>query len=189
MPVQVLRRRFTVKEYYQMAQAGILSEDDRVELIEGEIIEMAPVGRRHATSVRRVIRLFSRRVGRRAIVDIQDPIHLGEHSEPQPDAVLLRPRLDLYASGHPQPEDILLLIEVADTTASYDREIKIPLYAQAGIAEVWLVDLEGDAIEVYRQPGPEGYRQVQIVRRGEALAPEALPDLMLRAEDILGPQN
>jgi len=189
MAVQVLRRRFTVKEYYQMAQAGILHEDDRVELIEGEIIQMAPIGRPHATSVRRLVRLFSRLVGEQAVVDIQNPIHLGEHSEPQPDAVLLRPRPDLYAAAHPEPGDILLLVEVADTTASYDREIKVPLYARAGIPEVWIEDLERDVIEVHRQPSPEGYQQLRIVRRGESLSPEALPDLVLKAEDILGPQN
>jgi Uma2 family endonuclease len=136
-----------------------------------------------------VDRLFSRLLGERAIVDTQNPIHLGEHSEPQPDVVLLRPRPDLYATGHPQPGDILLLIEVADTTTAYDRGVKIPLYGGAGIEESWLVNLEADTIEVYRQSSPEGYRRVQTIRRGESLAPEAFSYLVLRAEDILGPRN
>jgi len=200
MAVQVLRRRFSTEEYHRMVQAGILHEDDRVELIEGEIVEMAPIGSYHASRVILLNRLFSQRVGERAIVGVQSPIHLGEHSEPQPDIVLLRPRPDFYANSHPSPEDILLLIEVAVTSLDYDREVKVPLYARAGIGETWLVvpsashalsevegsgqALAGESIEVYRRPGPEG-RQVRSVRRGERLAPEALPEVQLLADDIL----
>src|SRR5919106_2349460 len=116
MSVQVLRRRFTVDEYYRMAEAGILHEDDRIELIEGEIVEMSPIGSRHAACVKRLIGLFSRQVGpESATLGVQDPIHLGEYSEPQPDIALIHPRPDFYVSAHPGPADILLLIEVADT--------------------------------------------------------------------------
>ena len=186
MAVQVRRHLFTVEEYHRMAQAGILSEDDRVELIEGEIVNMTPVGSRHAAVVDRLNRILSRRIGERAIVRVQNPIRLGEHSEPQPNVTLLRPREDFYASAHPGPEDVLLLIEVAETSAEYDREVKIPLYARFGIGEVWLVDLEGKAIEVYRNPSPEGHREVQTLGRDARLSPDSFPDLELPVEQILG---
>jgi Uma2 family endonuclease len=186
MTVQVLRRRFTVDEYYLMAKVGILNEDDRVELIEGEIVEMSPIGSRHAANVKRLIDLLSPHLNRRAIIGAQDPVRLGEHSEPQPDISLLRPRADFYAGAHPGPEDVLLLIEVADTSADYDRQVKIPLYARAGIGEVWLVDLTQNQVEVYRQPGPRGYRQILMPTAEDRLAPQALPDLELSPRDILG---
>jgi Uma2 family endonuclease len=184
--VQIPRRRFTVDEYYRMAAAGILHEDDRVELIEGEIVEMPPIGISHASSVDRLNQLLAERVVRRAIIRVQSPIHLGERSEPQPDVSLLRPRRDFYAGGHPGPADVLLLIEVADTSADYDRQVKAPLYARAGIGEVWLVDLQARTIEVYRNPSPQGYRLVRIVHPEESLSPELLPDVALAAGDILG---
>jgi Uma2 family endonuclease len=189
MAVQILRRRFTIEEYYLMAKAGILGEDDRVELIDGEIVEMAPIGSYHASRVKRLIQLLSQQVGSRAIVSAQDPVRLAEHSEPQPDIALLRPRDDFYASAHPGPADVLLIIEVADTSADYVRQVKAPLYARAGIPEYWLVDLAGQRIEVYRDPSAGEYRQVRLVRRGERLSPEALPSLELSSSDILGAES
>jgi Uma2 family endonuclease len=125
-----------------MAEAGIFTEDDRVELIEGEVVAMSPIGPRHAACVRKLARLIRDRVSSTAaIVDVQDPIRLSEHSEPLPDISILRPRDDFYADGHPGPEDVLVLLEVADASVMYDRNTKLPLYARAGIAEVWLVDL------------------------------------------------
>jgi len=186
MSVQLLRRSFTVEDYHRMAQAGILSEDDRVELIDGEILKMTPIGSRHATCVRRLNRLFSMAAGARVIVDVQNPIRLGEHSEPQPDLALLRPRPDFYGSSHPGPQDVLLVVEVAETSATYDREVKLPLYARAGIPEVWLIDLSEERIEIHRHPLPRGYQQVQHLRRGECLAPDALPDMSFAVEGILG---
>lgn len=186
MPVRLLTRRFTVEEYYRMAQAGILSEDDRVELIEGAIVEMAAIGSRHAGCVKRLQRLFHRRVGERAVVSVQNPVRLGRYSEPQPDLALLRLRPDFYASAHPGPGDVLLIVEVSETSADADREVKVPLYARAGVPEVWLVDLEGQVIEVCRKPSAEGYREARQVRRGEALSPEAFPDLAPAADEILG---
>lgn len=186
MAVQILRRLFSVEEYYLMAKAGILKEDDRVELIEGEIVEMAPIGSRHASCVKRLIRLLSQQMGQHALIGAQDPVHLGEHSEPQPDITLLRPREDFYASAHPGPADVLLLIEVADTSADYDREVKARLYARAGISEYWLVDLPGQRIEVYRDSAAGEYRQVRLARREERLVPEALPGLEISASEILG---
>ena len=187
MAVELVRHCFTVEEYHRMAQAGILTEDDRVELIEGEIVEMSPIGIRHAACVRRLNRLFSGWAGERAIVDIQNPIRLGGRSEPQPDLVLLRPRPDLYAASHPGPEDVLLVVEVAETSADADRAIKVPLYARAGIPEVWLVDLAGEYVEVYRDPTPPGYQLLQRVQRGQYLSPQALPDMALAVGDILPP--
>lgn len=185
MPVRLLKRHFTVEEYHRMAQAGILSEDDRVELVEGEIVEMVPIGSRHAACVGRLTALFSA-VQTGGIVWVQNPIRLGEHSEPQPDLTLLRPRGDFYASGHPGPQDVLLVVEVAETSADADREVKVPLYARAGIAEVWLVDLEQDVVDVFRDPSQEGYRTISQHRRGDSLAPAALPGIRLDVREILG---
>ena len=186
MPVQILKRLFTVEEYHRMAQAKILGEDDRVELIEGEIINMTPIGSRHAGTVNRINHLFSRHLRGRAMISVQNPIRLGEHSEPQPDISLLKPKDDFYASSHPGPEDVLLLVEVSETSAEYDREVKLPLYARFGIPEVWLVDLEGKAIEVYRDPSSEGYREVQTLGYNALLSPNLLPDLEIPVRDILG---
>lgn len=186
MPVQLLKRSFTVQEYHRMIQAGILTEDDRVELIEGEIVAMAPVGSKHAACVNRLTRLLSDRVGRRAILSVQNPINLGERSEPQPDVALLRVRPDFYASVHPEPPDVLLVVEVAETSADVDREVKVPLYARAGIPEVWLVDLAGECVEASREPAPQGYQQIQRVRRGQRVAPQAIADLELAVDDVLG---
>jgi Uma2 family endonuclease len=175
MAIQLLRRRFTVQEYHQMGQVGILSEDDRVELLEGEIVEMAPLGSRHQSTVDRLTALFSSMVSDLAAVRIQGPIHLGEDSEPQPDLTLLRSRPDFYVSAHPVPEDVLLVVEVSDTSTEYDREVKLPLYARHGIAEVWLVGLEAGVVEVSRQPTPEGYEQTSQSGRGQNLSVAAGP--------------
>lgn len=185
MATLLTRRKFTVDEYERMGQAGILGEDDRVELIEGEIVEMTPIGDRHAGTVRRLINMLSARAGGTALVDAQNPLRLGEHSEPQPDIALLAPRADFY-TAHPTPADVLLLIEVAETSAEPDRRVKVPLYARGGVPEVWLVDLDGETVTVYRDPAPDGYRTERTVHRGETLAPAALPDLRVAAEEILG---
>ncbi|MBI2917808.1 MAG: Uma2 family endonuclease [Chloroflexi bacterium] len=186
MAVSLVRRRFTADEYHRMAQAGVLTEDDRVELLEGEIVEMTPKGTRHAACVRRLDHLLSAAARGNTSISVQNPIRLAEHSEPQPDLALLRPRADFYADAHPGPEDILLVVEVADATADYDRTVKVPLYARAGIAEVWLVDLAGGQVEVYRSPSTEGYREMRGTRRGEALTPQALPGTKLHVDEVLG---
>lgn len=184
-PVAGRPRLFTVDEYHRMAEVGILTEDDRVELIEGEIVEMSPIGSRHVACVNRLTRLFTQEGGEGAIVSVQNPIRLSEYSEPEPDLALLRPRLDFYAEALPGPEDTLLVVEVMETSAEYDRQKKLPLYAQAGIPEVWLVDLAAECIEVYRQPSPGGYEEVQRRCRGERLAPQAFPDVELTVDEIL----
>ena len=186
MALPAIRHRFTVVEYHKMAKVGILSEDDRVELIEGEIVDMPPIGRRHLASVDRLNDLFTRGLGEQVIVRVQGSIQLSEDSEPQPDLVLLRRRPDFYADRDAGPEDVLLVIEVADTSLSYDRDVKAPLYARAGIPEVWLVDLNGASITVHREPGPEGYRSVFLARGNDHLSPQAFPEFMLTADQILG---
>lgn len=186
MTVQLLRRSFTVDEYDRMVQAGIFKEDDRIELIAGEIVQMAPIGSRHAACVKRLNQLFSQRVGSRALVSVQDPLRLEMHSEPQPDLALIRPRPDYYALGHPGPGDTLLVIEVAESSGEPDRQVKIPLYARAGVPEVWLVDLATDMVEVYRRPAPQGYQETQRLRRGQRVATQGLPDVVMSADDILG---
>jgi Uma2 family endonuclease len=186
MAVQLVRRSFTVEDYHRMAQAGILREDDRVELLDGEIVTMAPIGSRHQACVDRLTDLLSPQVARRAILRVEGPICLGEHSEPQPDVALLRPRADFYAQGHPRSQDVLLIIEATETSATYDGETKVPLYAGAGIPDVWLIDPSEERIELCRQPSPQGYQQVQRLRRGDYLAPAVLPDVVLAVEAVLG---
>lgn len=186
MSVELLRKKITVQDYRKMTESGIINEKDRVELIRGEIVEMSPIGTRHAAYVRRLNTLFSGKLSGRAIVDIQNPVELDDTSEPQPDVALLQPRADFYILGHPQPRDILLIIEVADTTVKYDREVKIPLYAEDGIVEVWLVDINGQSIEVYREPTPNGYQNVRQLGRGASLSILAFPDLAIAVNEILG---
>jgi len=169
-----------------MARAGVLTENDRVELIEGEIVDMTPIGLRHAAVVDLLNRWLTRGCGDRAIVRVQGPLRLGVHSEPQPDLTLLEPRADFYRTKSPQPENVLLLVEVADTSLPYDRTVKIPLYAAAGLREVWLLDLIRDQVEVYRDPGPAGYRLVEARGRGDRLVPTAFADLALSVDDLLG---
>ncbi|MBK1988613.1 Uma2 family endonuclease [Sphaerospermopsis aphanizomenoides BCCUSP55] len=186
MVVQLAKRRFNISQYHQMNEAGILTEDDRVELIHGEIIEMSPIGRRHATCVRRLINLLSQLLAEQAIIDSQNPIILNNLSEPQPDITLLKPRADFYEAGHPQPQDILLLIEVADSSIEYDREVKIPLYASSGISEVWLVDIYEQVIIVYCQPTDNGYSEIKTFRQGDILEIQAFPEIQLNVDNILG---
>jgi Uma2 family endonuclease len=186
VPPDIPRRRFSVDEYYRMAKAGILHEDDHIELLDGEIIQMSPIGDRHNGCVLRSNGVFNSRLAGRAVVSVQSPIRLTSGSEPEPDIALLRPRGDFYSTGKPMPQDVLLLIEVSDTTLAYDRDVKLLFYAEAGIPEVWIVDLNAARILVYREPRPDGYRQMTIVDREETLAPLAFPDVVLTAAEILG---
>jgi Uma2 family endonuclease len=170
------RRRFTVDDYHRMAKAGILHEDDRVELLDGEIIEMAPIGSRHAATVNRMTRRFNERAHGRYIVSVQNPVRLSHHSEPQPDLLLLRFRDDEYEAAHPGPDDVLLVIEVSDTTVASDRRTKLPMYAAAGIPEAWLVNLPRNSIEVHREPRNGRYQQVTVYRRGDSITLSTISD-------------
>jgi Uma2 family endonuclease len=185
MPLVRVHHRFQVDDYEEMIECGILTENDRVELIRGEILDKMVVGARHIASVNRLTRLLSRLVGDSAVVSIQNPICLAD-SEPEPDVALLLPRADFYASGKPGPADVLLLIEVADTTLEFDRDVKRPLYAEAGVVEYWILNLNDDCLEVHRQPQADGsYRDVQTLRRGGQATVAALPGVVLAVDDVL----
>lgn len=184
-PPVVLKGPFTVESYQRLAELGVLRDDDRVELIAGQVVEMSPIGDRHASCVRRLIGLFSRHALDVAVIDAQNPVVLGRHDAPQPDVVLLRPRADGYPT-HPRSPDILLVIEVADTTLAYDRDVKIPLYARAGVPEAWLVDLTADRIAAYREPRAGTYARVHSAARGDVLTPLLLADVTLAVTDLLG---
>ena len=170
-PLTVPRRLLSIAEFHRIGEAGVLGEDDRIELVEGEMIEMAPIGSRHLAKVNRLARLLSIAAGELAIVSVQNPIALPPHNEPQPDIALLKPRLDDYESALPTVDDILLVIEVADTTLNYDRDAKLPIYARHGIAEVWLVDIMGQRLTVHREPGSKGYSRLLTPERGDTVTP------------------
>jgi Uma2 family endonuclease len=181
---ELTRWRFTVHDYHRMGEAGILREDDRVELIEGELVEMTAIGTRHFSCVNRLNRLLVMNVGDEAIVSVQNPVRLNEYTEPQPDLTVIRPRD--YRLSLPGPEDVLLLIEVSDTTLAYDRGVKLPLYARAGIREIWIVDLAGETIGRHTDPSGEGYRRAHRLRRGQTLESDTLPGLSPSVDEVLG---
>jgi Uma2 family endonuclease len=158
--------RLTVDEYYRMAEVGLLPPDARVELIEGEIIDMAPIGSRHAAAVNLLAERLIRGQGGTALVSIQAPVRLGLRSEPQPDLAILKPRADRYAGSHPTAADVLLLIEVSDATLRFDREVKAKLYAQHGVSELWIVDLNDHRVHVFREPVQGAYADRSIVTAG-----------------------
>jgi Uma2 family endonuclease len=186
MPVEVLKHRFTVDEFHRLGEARVLSEDDRVELIDGDIVHMTPIGPRHASCVRRLIALLPPLAAGRAIVDVQDPLRLGTHDEPQPDVVLLTRRPDFYRDAHPGPTDALLVIEIADASIAYDRTVKLQRYGVAGVREVWIVNLSEDLIEVYRHAVTGAYQERLAVGRGQSLAVPGLAPATLAVHDILG---
>ncbi len=177
------RHRWTVAEYHRMGEVGLLNEDSRVELIDGEIIEMAPIGSFHGGNVNRFIRLFSKVVGDKAIVAAQNPVVLSGYAEPQPDLAILRWRADDYEQSNPHPEDVLLLIEVSDSTLRYDRDVKIPLYANHGIPEVWLLDIQQKQLEIYREP-INGVYQQRDCRRAGKIAPIQCPDAVIDLAEL-----
>jgi Uma2 family endonuclease len=186
MSVQIARHTFTVAEYRRMGEAGILTEDDRVELIEGEIAKMSPIGERHAACVGWLTRTLTLLLQHVALVWSQNPIELDDYSEPQPDVVVLKPRDDFYRNGHPKPEDVLLVIEVSDSTLAYDRQIKVPLYARAGVPEVWIVNLSDERVETFAEPSGGAYSVAASYSRDEDVQSYALCDLNLGVSEILG---
>ena len=180
-------QRLTVAEYYAMAESGIIHPDARVELLDGVIIEMSPIGSRHAATVNKFTRALVPGVGHRAIVQIQGPLRVNDNSVLEPDILLLRERADFYASAIPCPEDVILLIEVADSTVGYDRYSKLPAYARAGIPEVWLAVVQESrrAVEVYTQPAAGAYTAMRMLEGDDTLTPPGFPDLTLRVGDML----
>ncbi len=177
--------RFTADDFHRMTGAGVFTEDARVELLDGEITVMTPIGHRHAA----VIDFLNDRLGEalrgRALVRVQSPIRLGSHSEPQPDLTLLRRSADYYRTALPTAADVFCIIEVADTAVEYDRA-KLPLYAEAGVSEAWIVDLQAERVEVHRQPRGGQYERVLLLQRGQTVALEAFPDLALPVGNVLG---
>jgi Uma2 family endonuclease len=186
MAIQHTHYRFTRDEYHKMAQTGILPPDARVELINGEILEMSPIGRRHKVSVDRVNNIFTPGLQGQAIVRVQSSIVLSDGQEPEPDVAVLRYRDDFYADADETPEDILLIIEVADTSEGYDRRTKAPLYARYGIPELWIADVNRDRLTVYRDPTPDGYASTQVLSPGESVSPLAFPSLNVPISAIFG---
>jgi len=185
----VQRYRFTVDQYHQMGKAGILSPDCRVELIDGEIFEMSPIDPWHAGVVNWLTHRLVTGLGKRSVVHVQNPTIVDRRSEPQPDLMLLRPRDDFYRTAHPTPDDALLVVEVAHTSLAHDCGRKLPLYARTGVSEVWIVNRRADAVDVFRDPSSDGYRDQFSRGRGERVAPSAFPDLQLSVDELLGPPS
>jgi Uma2 family endonuclease len=186
MAIEMTRRLFDVDEYHRMAEVGILTDEDRVELIDGEIVEMSPIGAPHTRSVMFLNDAFVRRLEGRALVCPQGSVRLHRRTEPQPDIALLRPPLARYGRAIPAPADVFLIVEVADTSQYRDRVVKLPRYAAAGIPEYWIVDLKGEILDVYREPAAGRYGASRQLRRGDSIAPAAFPDVTLTVDDILG---
>ena len=184
MPV-LTEHRFSVKAYYRMAETGVLPPDARVELLNGRIIDMSPIGPAHGGTVKRLSRIFNALARGRWLVSTQDPVRLDDHSEPEPDVALLKPVPDDYKSRHPRADDVSLLIEVADTTREFDREEKLPAYGRAGVAEVWIVNLNEAVVEVYRSPHFNGYGSKTVLGAGDQAAPQAFPDAMVEVAEML----
>ncbi|TYQ26882.1 Uma2 family endonuclease [Pseudanabaena sp. UWO311] len=176
--------KFTVQQYELMLEAGVFAESDRLELINGEIRVMSPIGRKHAACVAKTSRAFQIKLGNQAFIWTQNPIRLGDHSEPQPDLAILKWRDDFYAEALPTSDDILLIIEVADSTLAYDRDVKNTLYAANGIPEMWLFDVNKKVVEGYSQPSVSGYKRMQRYEQNETLAMLVFPDIVFSWEDI-----
>lgn len=185
LPTEAKRHRFTVHEYHSMVDAGLLSEDDRVELIDGEIVDMAPIGARHLACVVTLTHLFMEASGGRYFVSVQNPVVLDEGSEPQPDLSLLRSKPD-PAGNLPGQDDVLLVVEVSETTLEYDREVKLPRYGWSGVSEVWIVGLEARRVEIYSDPSSDGYRTSHTAGADEQIRAVTIENLVLPAGEIFG---
>jgi Uma2 family endonuclease len=184
-PAVLQRHRLTVEEYYRMAEAGVLAPDAQVELIEGEVVDMAPMKSRHASVVGRLLALLQKAAGDQALVWCQLPLHLDARSEPEPDLMLLRPRADFFAQAHPTADDVLLLIEVSDSTLSYDRGVKLPLYAKHGVAEVWIIDLDNKVVRFYRGNDGQNYTDITASETPHATPVAALPGVTIDLSGLL----
>lgn len=182
-----LTRKFTVDEYYRMAEVGILHPDERLELICGEIILMAPIGPLHAETVEQWYDALKEKVADTYTVRSQNPVRLGEDLEPVPDLAIVRRRAIGYFDSHPGPDDILVVIEVSDSTLAHDRGTKVNLYAEANVPETWIANLADDCIEAFTGPGPNGYSNHTIYRRGDRISPSMLPDVEFTVGDLLPP--
>lgn len=178
------RYRLTIADYHQLGGIGIFNENSRVELMDGGLVAMPPISSQHAGHLDCVAQQCFRKAAVKVIVRVQSPIQLDDHSEPEPDLALLRHREDFYTHSHPRPDDVLLLIEISDSTLRYDREVKVPHYAKAGIPEVWVLDIIHQRLEIYRRPSAEGYRQILYPELQEQVAPVLLPELTFSVEQL-----
>ncbi len=182
----VKKHRFTVEEFHKMGEAGIFGEDDRVELIDGEVMEMSPAGWRHVWSVNALTMLLASQAQGRYVVSVQNPLTISEHGQPQPDLVLIK---DLPPGRLPTPADSLLAVEVSDSSLAYDRNIKLPRYAAAGVPEVWILNLQANSIEVHSDPTPDGYRKTIRHNHGERVESATVPALAFDANEVLPPKD
>lgn len=176
--------RFTVDTYHSIINTGIFKNNHRVELIDGILHTMSPISSYHSGKSIRLMNLLFKTIGNLAIISVQNPLTIPEHSEPQPDLMLLRPRDDFYEHAHPLPTDTLLIIEIAESSLRYDRTVKVPLYGLHGVPELWLIDLKQKKIELYRDPGTEGYRQILLPERHQIIAPVLLPPVQIKVADL-----
>ncbi len=186
MQIEASKKLFNVDDYYRMAEVGILGPEDRVELIDGEIIQMSPIGTRHAGCVTRATRLFTLAFNGRAVVSTQNPLRLNNYTEPEPDIVLLKFREDDYGKKRMLPDDALLVVEVADTTLKYDRDVKLPRYAAAGVPEVWIMDLKENCLLLYRDLEKSTFQTNLILKSGESVFVRAFPDITFAVSELLG---
>ncbi len=184
MTVTITRHSFTISDYARMRVAGILTEDDRVELLDGEVRQMSPIGPLHAALVNRLAAHLMRLCGDTAIVSIQNHIQLNDYSEPQSDLIMLHPRADYYAAAHPRPDDVLIIIEVADSTIDYDRDEKLPRYAAAGIGEAWLIDVAAQQIEQYTHPKHGRYHQMVINSLDDTVHSPQYPQIQIAVQTL-----
>ena len=185
----ITRRRFSVKDYYLMADLGILGPDDWVELIDGEILQMATISSYHAGCASYLNMFFAHTLGFSVGIRARNPLRLDEYNEPRPDLALLNPRDDFYVHAHPGPGDVLLAVEISHTTVEFDRDVKAPLYARAGVPELWLVNLEDGYLDTLSQPKGGEYRVARQLSHGDTIAPALLPDARLDVGMALGPRG
>ncbi len=184
--MQLDTAKITVAQYEQMGETGFLQADERVELLGGNIVDMSPIGRRHAAFVSRLHQIFNDVLTKKIIIWAQNPVILDDYSEPEPDLVILKAKADFYESAKPIAEDVFLLVEISDSTLAKDRNIKIPLYAEANIQEVWLVNLNEDMVEVYRHPAGDKYNSFNTYKLGDNLSILAFPDVQITVDQIFG---
>ena len=193
MDTSIAVRRLSVQDYHQMAESGILQPDERIELLEGQIIQMAAKGTAHSAAVTRIERLLRNRLGvgaafpmeDRVLLRFQDPVRLNDYSEPEPDVAVVQPNTLFYEDHHPIPSEVFLLIEVSDTTLKFDREVKSPAYARSGIAEYWVLDVKAHKLHIYRVPGADGYQSEAILSGELTVAPLAFPDCVIAVREML----
>lgn len=186
MSAELTRMKFNIHDVERMVKAGMFAGNERVELIEGELIQMAPQGNNHISSIIRLTSFLTSRAGENVLVSVQNAVIINDINEPQPDISLLRFRDDYYSTAKAKPEDILLLIEVSDSTVTYDRKVKVPLYARNGVAEVWVVNLPKKIVEVYSHLENGKYKVVKKLERGETLSPKLIPLLKIKVDEIIG---